>query len=375
MYKIKSGDFFSINNYLFLVIEYEEKDKYFCLTYKDMKNGRIRKESYYFDYINHIKLEELKYLKEDNNNYIFINNLNNLIFIDKKILTEEIDKIKNHKEIESKHKVSPVYINTNIIINGKTLISLNTKTENSEIYYTLNGTNPNKKSLKYKTPIKIDKNETLKAIAYKTDFVKSVITSYDFLINKNKKPIIYLSPSNQIQNLGIKDSGYTNEGEMMNKLCDILEQKLKKCNFLVYRNNPKERTWDNPYEKVAKWGNESKNLNADLHLALHSNGSSLHNKKGIEVWIDNENSNMYSLATKLMDNLHDIYYDKNNVITYRGVKYGLGFIEEVRPKVAYNAVLMEIGYHDNKEDAIWMTNNLEKIADNIFESLKKYFYM
>ena len=37
------------------------------------------------------------------------------------------------------------------------------------------------------------------------------------------------------------------------------------------------------------------------------------------------------------------------------------------------AVLVEIGYHDNAEDARWITSNLEEIAEKLALSMTEYF--
>ena len=37
------------------------------------------------------------------------------------------------------------------------------------------------------------------------------------------------------------------------------------------------------------------------------------------------------------------------------------------------AVFLELGYHDNVQDANWVTNNIEKIAANLVLSLTEYF--
>ena len=39
----------------------------------------------------------------------------------------------------------------------------------------------------------------------------------------------------------------------------------------------------------------------------------------------------------------------------------------------FPAVLLEIGYHDNYEDAVWIENNLTQIAQNLVLSLTEYF--
>jgi len=65
---------------------------------------------------------------------------------------------------------------------GKTTVTLTTPTVDAEIYYTLDGTVPTDKSLKYETPIEISKNTTLKAIVKAKDGTYSEITTFDYRI-------------------------------------------------------------------------------------------------------------------------------------------------------------------------------------------------
>jgi N-acetylmuramoyl-L-alanine amidase len=151
----------------------------------------------------------------------------------------------------------------------------------------------------------------------------------------------------------------------MNRLADKLQSILIDNGFNVYRNNPDK--------KIIDWGIESKENNCSLHLALHSNGSSKHLKKGMEIYVNNYKSNMYSLATVLIDNLFEIYPYKEETLNYRGVKEGLDNIGEVDPNYVKNGILFEIAYHDNREDAIWIINNIEDIAKNISNTLIEYY--
>ncbi|MED3802365.1 endonuclease [Lysinibacillus xylanilyticus] len=65
---------------------------------------------------------------------------------------------------------------------GKTTVTLTTPTANAEIYYTVDGTEPTDKSIKYETPIEISKNTTLKTIVKAKDGTYSEITTFDYTI-------------------------------------------------------------------------------------------------------------------------------------------------------------------------------------------------
>ncbi len=263
-----------------------------------------------------------------------------------------------------KRSVSPVITNYNPDnIKSGTYISLLSKTENATIKYTTDGSNPLRNGKIYKEPIRITNNVEIKAVALKDGLENSPLTSFDFKIN-NKIPVIYLSPSRQEKNIGILEVGYTTEKEMMNKLCDKLEVKLRNQGFIVYRNDPEK--------DMMEWLNESRSVNASLHLAIHSNGSTNHDTKGMEIYVDDVDSKMLSLATIMYSNLYEIYPYKSSV-TNRGVKYALGSLGEVKKENTSRGVLIEIAHHDDIDDAKWMVDNLEEISNNIANSIISYY--
>lgn len=266
--------------------------------------------------------------------------------------------------VGEKKQVGPVYTKYNPeTIKSGTYISLLSRTTNATIKYTTDGTNPLKKGKVYKEPIKITSNMKLKAVAIKEGLETSDITSFDFKIN-TKTPVIYLSPSKQEKNIGVNEVGYTTEADMMNKLSNILEDKLKKAGFIVYRNNPEK--------DMMEWLSESRQVHADLHLAIHSNGSTNHDTKGMEIYIDDVDSEMLSLASIIYTNLYNIYPYKGNT-TDRGIKYALGSLGEVKKVNTSKGILIEIAHHDDKEDAKWMVDNLEQISNNIANSIISYY--
>ena len=75
-----------------------------------------------------------------------------------------------------------------------------TTNDNSEIYYTTNGSFPNKNSEKYTKPIKIDKTTVIKAISYKDNYIESSIISRTFKTDR-KHDIAYISISSDYNSL------------------------------------------------------------------------------------------------------------------------------------------------------------------------------
>ncbi len=267
--------------------------------------------------------------------------------------------------IGEKLEVLPVTINYDYTnIDDGTLISLDTHTEDATIYYSVDGTNPIDGKI-YESPILVNDGMVLKTVAYKKNYINSVISTYDISVGSDK-PVIYLSPSNQYGNLGVKEVGYYNEMLITHEITDYLEDYLIDNGFIVYRNNPNA--------DMSVWLNESRNVGSDLHLAIHTNGSTNHDVQGMEIFVHEELSPALSIARLMYDNLYDIY-PYQSVYTDRGVKYAEGSLGEVNKANIKFGILIEIAFHDYYEDALWVVENKKKIAYNMGDTLISYYQM
>ena len=94
----------------------------------------------------------------------------------------------------------------------------------------------------------------------------------------------------------------------------------------------------------------------------------------MENWIHDAYSETYSLANLIYNNVYSIYYDKNT-FTNRGIKYAKGSLAEVNPAYFKYGIILELAYHDNLDDANWIVENIESIADKIVKSLIEYFQL
>lgn len=265
-------------------------------------------------------------------------------------------------KMKEKETLLPVYINkdSNYVIENS-YITLNNPNNKGTIYYTLDGTDPNETSLVYENPILIKENTTIKTIIKEDKSYDSPVSTYNLNIGNKIDYKVYLSPSNQDGNLGVKSVGYTNEEKEMNDLSNYIEKRLKDYNIKVYRNNPNGN--------INLWVADSRYYGADLHIAIHSNASTNHTSKGVETWINDQTSDTYSLANMIQSDLMNIYYDKEN--GNRGVKYSNGALGETRmPKFG---ILIEVAHHDYLEDAKWIMDNKELIGNTIADSILKYF--
>ncbi len=172
-------------------------------------------------------------------------------------------------------------------------------------------------------------------------------------------PVIYLSPSTQENNLYVSGGS---EEEWMNRLADAMVPYLDASGIQYVRNTP---------DMTAASSIRASNAgNYDLHLALHSNAanpSRYGQVRGILVFYYPGSANGKRAAEIVADNLKAIYPLPNRVRTEATTAIG-----EVRQPRA-PSVFLELGYHDNADDAAWIKGNLDEIARNLVLSLTEYF--
>lgn len=268
--------------------------------------------------------------------------------------------------MSEKEQLKPVYIsnNWNHVRKGSK-IALSCPDEDATIYYTLDGNNPESFGIPYKEPIIVNENTTIKAVAVSDNKINSIIKTYNVNVSDVKELKVYISPSNQSKNLGVKEALYTNERDEMNDLSNYIIERLVSYGVKVKRNNSSGN--------INQWLKESNYYGANLHIAIHSNASVDHQARGIETWIHSENSDTYSLANKIQNDLMSIYPYKENKETNRGVKYANGALGEVNDNYLPFGILVEIAHHDYYDDALWIMQNKKLIGYNIADSILKYY--
>lgn len=173
-------------------------------------------------------------------------------------------------------------------------------------------------------------------------------------------PIIYLSPSTQEGNMYVTGSG--SEEYNMNRLADAMVPYLV-SNGIQYKRNTPEMSAASSIRQA----NEGR---YDFYLALHSNGAAPENYgnvRGIIAFYYPTSSSGQRAAEIFARNLRDIYPLPNLVVTRATTSLG-----EVRDP-HFPSVLLELGYHDNYQDAVWVENHFTQIAQNIVLSLTEYF--
>lgn len=173
-------------------------------------------------------------------------------------------------------------------------------------------------------------------------------------------PIIYLSPSTQEWNMYVTGSG--SEEYNMNLLADALVPYLL-SNGIQYKRNQPDMTA----------GSSVRDANTgyyDFYLALHSNASPeghYGENRGIIAFYYPGSTQGQRAAELIAEELRDIYPLPNKVTTRSTTTLG-----EVRLPNA-PAVLVEIGYHDNYADAVWLEGHWDAIAQQLARALTRFF--
>lgn len=174
-----------------------------------------------------------------------------------------------------------------------------------------------------------------------------------------RMPRVYLSPSLQEYNLYV--NGGTEE-EITNLIADAMEPYLLASGIEFTRNRPEMSLG----EAIAA----SNAGNYDLHFAIHSNAApeSLAGKlQGIDAYYFYNSPYGREMADIVTENMKQVYPDGEKVQSV-----ATATLRELRRTNA-PAVLVEVGYHDNIEDAQWIKENIDQIAKALAKSIADYF--
>lgn len=148
----------------------------------------------------------------------------------------------------------------------------------------------------------------------------------------------------------------------MNQLADRMEPYLEASGIDFTRNDPQRN--------AAAAIRQSNAGDYDFHLALHSNAAPVGAEgsyRGIDIYYYPGSADSLRMAEILVDNLRPIYPLPDQVRALPTMNIG-----EVT-RTSAPAVLAELGYHDNSEDALWVENNLDAIARALSLGVTEYF--
>ncbi|HOK69811.1 MAG TPA: SH3 domain-containing protein [Bacillota bacterium] len=171
---------------------------------------------------------------------------------------------------------------------------------------------------------------------------------------------VFLSPSTQEYNLYVDGSG--SEEYWMNRLADAIEPFLTASGIQFGRNDPSLTVGGSV--RLSNAGNY------DLHVALHSNASGparAGQQRGIDIYYYDGSAESKRAADLIVEQLKKIYPNPDLVRALPTTS-----LYELNNTIA-PAVLAELGYHDNLEDAKWIQNNIYNMASAISSAIAAYF--
>ncbi|MBQ7541493.1 MAG: N-acetylmuramoyl-L-alanine amidase [Clostridia bacterium] len=164
---------------------------------------------------------------------------------------------------------------------------------------------------------------------------------------------VFLSPSTQDYNLYVTGNG--SEAQFMNRLADAMIPGLLLNGVSLSRSAPDGTVAD----AVA----QSNAYNPDLHVALHSNAApeGMDGQiRGPEVYYYKDSESGRRAAELIAAQLAQVYPYSDDAAL---IPTDQELAELVRTEAP--AVFVEVGYHDNLQDAAWIESNLQEIANAI----------
>ncbi|MBQ1659428.1 MAG: N-acetylmuramoyl-L-alanine amidase [Clostridia bacterium] len=168
-------------------------------------------------------------------------------------------------------------------------------------------------------------------------------------------PDIFLSPSSQEFNPYINGG---NEEYYMNIIADAMIPYLDASGISYGRNTPTGSFIDSV--------RASNSDDYKLHLAIHSNASPPQNAgkaRGAQVYYYPNSENSKRAADIFANNFKEIYPIPSKVNTVPTT-----VLSEIA-KTKAPAILIEVAYHDNEQDAQWIRDNINAIAENLVISV------
>ena len=165
---------------------------------------------------------------------------------------------------------------------------------------------------------------------------------------------IYISPSSQPANTYAV--GNTNEQEQCRKIAAALDKELDRCGF-----NSKAGLSGTMYTRV----NESNAFGADLHTPIHTNAFD-GKVAGLRIMVYKLGGEAEQIAKAIMAELAHITPGTSDGISVQPQLY------EIKASNA-PCVYIEVGFHDNPEEAKWIIEHTQDIAVAIAKGLCNHY--
>jgi N-acetylmuramoyl-L-alanine amidase len=165
---------------------------------------------------------------------------------------------------------------------------------------------------------------------------------------------IYVSPSSQTENRYVL--GDTNEAEQCRAIAQVLVEALQRCGFAAVAGMQGDM-----YRRVG----ESDSFGADLHLPIHTNA---YNKKvaGTRIYCYDTAGTGYRVSKAILAALAPITPGTSDSINARKTLY-----EIYKPKAP--TAYVEVGFHDNEQEARWIIDNTRPIGEAICKGICNHY--
>lgn len=167
-------------------------------------------------------------------------------------------------------------------------------------------------------------------------------------ITRMEKIKVYLSPSNQYDNLYAY--GNTNEMKVCNSIASYAKTALERCGFDVKKASEGQA--------MRTSISESNNWGADLHIPIHTNAG---NGNGTVVFVYDSTSTNLKYAKPIYNAVSTLRVDSKKV------DYGVRSYPELAElnSTGAVAVYIEVDFHDSTSIAKWLIENTKKIGEAI----------
>lgn len=172
---------------------------------------------------------------------------------------------------------------------------------------------------------------------------------------------VYLSPSLQEWNVGYGD--YGTEEERMNLIADVLEYELQRHGLVTARNDPSMT--------LAEAVTDSNRIQPRVHVSLHSNAAN-GQARGAEVYTHRFGGEGEWLARLVYDEIERIAPTEGLGVKEGYPTFGGQGMYELRRTTA-PAILAEVAFHDNPEDAQFIIDNIYELGQAIAKGILAYF--
>ena len=165
---------------------------------------------------------------------------------------------------------------------------------------------------------------------------------------------IFLSPSNQTENVGEYRKYNTNECFVCEKIAkaayDYLIQNYD-CNVMIAERN------DRMTVRIAK----AKEFKADVYIPIHTNAAGTSSAKGCETFYFVTDSEGRKLATELRDAMVSLGCASRSI---KAANY-----QELKDNTFCTRAYLEVDFHTNPERTKWLVENTEIIGRTIAETI------